>query len=128
VNHETRHQAVLDAHANGGGGTVDREHASAITVAVEATGEILRVAVHDDGIGGADITRGTGLAGLKDRVEALGGQISLGSPPGAGTTLRADLPLTTAHGAPSSQPTGPRLSEPALLAATASGSGQPCRG
>jgi signal transduction histidine kinase len=100
-------------------------HASAITVAVEATGEALYVAVHDDGIGGADITRGTGLAGLKDRVEALGGQISLGSPPGAGTTLRVGLPLTAAHGAPSSQPTGPRLSERARSADGACGATYP---
>jgi signal transduction histidine kinase len=69
-------------------------HASAITVAVEATGEVLRVAVRDDGAGGADFTSGTGLVGLKDRVEALGGRISLDSPRGAGTTLQVELPLT----------------------------------
>jgi signal transduction histidine kinase len=54
--------------------------------------------VHDDGVGGADFTRGTGLVGLKDRVEALGGRISLDSPRGAGTTLRAEVPLTGANG------------------------------
>jgi signal transduction histidine kinase len=74
--------------------------ASAVTVTAEAdtTDAVLRVTVRDDGGGGADVTRGTGLAGLKDRVEALGGRIFLDSPPGAGTTLRAELPLTTAHG------------------------------
>ena len=56
---------------------------------------MLRVAVRDDGDGGADFARGTGLAGLKDRVEALGGRLFLHSPPGAGTSLRAELPLTT---------------------------------
>jgi signal transduction histidine kinase len=75
-------------------------HASAITVTVEAAGQVLRVSVRDDGTGGADITRGTGLVGLKDRVEALGGRISLHSPPGAGTTMRVVLPLTATHGVP----------------------------
>jgi signal transduction histidine kinase len=78
--------------------TAKHAHAAAITVAVEAAGKSLRVMVRDDGAGGADFTRGTGLVGLKDRVEALGGQISLHSPPGAGTTLQADLPLTDAYG------------------------------
>ena len=55
----------------------------------------LRVQVRDDGVGGADFTGGTGLLGLKDRVEALGGRIFLDSPRGAGTTLRVRLPLTT---------------------------------
>jgi signal transduction histidine kinase len=69
--------------------------ASAVTVTVEADAAdaVLRVAVRDDGTGGADFTRGTGLAGLRDRVEALGGRILLHSPRGAGTTLRAELPL-----------------------------------
>ena len=48
--------------------------------------------------GGADLARGTGLTGLKDRVEAIGGRIILHSPRGAGTTLRAELPLTPANG------------------------------
>jgi signal transduction histidine kinase len=84
--------------------TAKHAHASAVTVAVEAAGQNLHVMVGDDGIGGADFTHGTGLAGLKDRVEALGGRISLHSPPGAGTTLQADLPLTDAHGATPNQP------------------------
>ncbi|MDT7684037.1 MAG: hypothetical protein QOG57_4347, partial [Pseudonocardiales bacterium] len=54
--------------------------------------------VRDDGAGGADFTRGTGLVGLKDRVEALGGRISLDSPRGAGTSLRVELPLTATNG------------------------------
>ena len=69
--------------------------ASTVTVTVEVAGDVLRVAVRDDGDGGADFARGTGLAGLKDRVDALGGRLFLHSPPGAGTTLRAELPLTT---------------------------------
>jgi len=69
--------------------------ATAIAVTVEADAEdhLLRIAVRDDGVGGADFTHGTGLVGLKDRVEALSGQILLDSIPGAGTTLRAELPI-----------------------------------
>ena len=76
-------------------------HASAITVTVEAAdtaAAVLRIAVRDDGTGGADFSRGTGLTGLKDRVEALGGRIILDSPPRAGTSLRAELPLAAAGG------------------------------
>ena len=53
----------------------------------------MRIAVRDDGVGGADFSHGTGLVGLKDRVEALGGRILLDSTPGAGTRLRAELPI-----------------------------------
>ena len=66
---------------------------------VEGEGaEVLRVEVRDDGRGGAAVARGTGLLGLKDRVEALGGRIFLDSPPAVGTTLRVELPLTAADG------------------------------
>src|SRR4051794_24595617 len=51
------------------------------------------VEIRDDGRGGADAAGGTGLRGLADRVEALGGRFELESPPGAGTTVRACLPL-----------------------------------
>jgi signal transduction histidine kinase len=67
--------------------------ASAVSVTAEIAGHALRVAVRDDGVGGADFTRGTGLAGLKDRVEALGGRIVLDSPSGAGTSVQVELPL-----------------------------------
>jgi len=49
--------------------------------------------VRDDGTGGADLARGTGLVGLKDRVEALGGSIRVSSRPGEGTQITAELPL-----------------------------------
>ena len=68
--------------------------ASAVTVEAEVAGDALVVTVSDDGAGGASFADGTGLAGLKDRVQALGGRIFLDSPRGAGTTLRAELPLT----------------------------------
>ncbi|WP_432978910.1 AAA family ATPase [Dactylosporangium sp. CA-233914] len=75
-------------------------HASTVTITVETdpTDTVLHVTVDDDGAGGADFTHGTGLLGLKDRVEALGGRITLHSPHGAGTSLRAELPLTATNG------------------------------
>jgi signal transduction histidine kinase len=74
-------------------------HASALTVTVEADAAdaVLRVEVSDDGIGGADFTRGTGLVGLKDRVEALGGRILVHSPHKAGTTLRMEVPISAVN-------------------------------
>ncbi|MGH2475690.1 MAG: sensor histidine kinase, partial [Candidatus Limnocylindrales bacterium] len=67
--------------------------ASVVHVAVEARHQTLRVSVRDEGPGGADPARGSGLVGLKDRVEANGGMMSLQSPPGAGTSLVVELPL-----------------------------------
>jgi signal transduction histidine kinase len=74
--------------------TVKHARASAVTVTVQVADTVLRVAVCDDGAGGADFARGTGLVGLKDRVEALSGRLFLDSPRGAGTTLRVELPLS----------------------------------
>jgi signal transduction histidine kinase len=54
----------------------------------------LRLSVSDDGIGGADPARGSGLTGLTDRVEALGGTISVHSPPDEGTAMQVWLPLS----------------------------------
>ena len=68
--------------------------ASLVNVEVETVGGALRVCVRDDGVGGADPIRGSGLVGLKDRVEALGGAITIHSPPGSGTALRVELPLS----------------------------------
>jgi signal transduction histidine kinase len=53
----------------------------------------LWVCVRDDGAGGADPACGSGLVGLKDRIEAFGGTMTLDSPSGGGTTLVAQLPL-----------------------------------
>jgi signal transduction histidine kinase len=68
-------------------------HASSVSVEIETVGDVLSVTVRDDGTGGAKVSGGTGLVGLKDRVEAVGGRISLDSAPGAGTSLRAEIPL-----------------------------------
>ena len=71
------------------------KHAQASVVDLRAAvaDGVLTLDVRDDGVGGADTGRGTGLLGLKDRVEALGGTISIASPPGAGTTLSMGLPV-----------------------------------
>ena len=67
--------------------------ASTVRVDVETLDGVIRVSVEDDGAGGADPARGSGLVGLKDRVEALGGTIIVESPPRAGTSVRVELPL-----------------------------------
>jgi signal transduction histidine kinase len=66
--------------------------ASSATVEVVRANGDLHVEVTDDGIGGADTERGSGLRGLADRVEALGGQLRVWSPRGGGTRLRAEIP------------------------------------
>ena len=70
------------------------KHARASVIEVRADGRdgALTLSISDDGIGGADPGRGSGIIGLKDRVEALGGTISVLSPPGHGTTLHVQLP------------------------------------
>lgn len=67
-------------------------NASRAGVHVQLEGEKALVEVSDDGRGGADINAGSGLRGLQDRVAALGGRLSVASTPGAGTTIRAELP------------------------------------
>jgi signal transduction histidine kinase len=67
-------------------------HASEVRVAASYEGRTLAVEIADDGIGGAAPAGGSGLRGLADRVEALGGRFTISSPPGRGTTLRAEIP------------------------------------
>ena len=67
-------------------------HASQTSVQVSIAEWLLRVEVMDDGVGGADIAAGSGLQGLADRVEALGGRLSVTSPSGTGTRVVAELP------------------------------------
>jgi signal transduction histidine kinase len=63
-------------------------------VDIRRTGDEVRVLVEDDGVGGADLERGTGLRGLVDRLAALDGTLAIDSPPGGGTRLRARIPCT----------------------------------
>jgi PAS domain S-box-containing protein len=89
---------------------VKHAHASTIDVRVDTAvagdgADELRVCVRDDGRGGADLSGGSGLVGLKDRVEALGGRLWVQSVPGAGTTVQAKLPLSPACGLSSDTPT-----------------------
>jgi signal transduction histidine kinase len=68
-------------------------HATTVHVRVAADDALVVVEVADDGVGGADAAGGSGLRGLADRVEALGGSLGVVSPMGGGTTLRAEIPL-----------------------------------
>jgi signal transduction histidine kinase len=70
-----------------------REHATAVGIEVAESDGVLRLRVRDNGCGGAEVSHGSGLVGLKDRAEALGGYLQVHSPPGEGTTLDIDLPL-----------------------------------
>jgi signal transduction histidine kinase len=71
------------------------KHANAelVTVSVEADQGVLGLSVRDDGVGGAD-PDGSGLTGLRERAEALGGTLRLTSPPGRGTSVDVELPVT----------------------------------
>jgi signal transduction histidine kinase len=73
--------------------TAKHARASRVNARVEAEGATLRLSIRDDGIGGADSGRGSGLIGLIDRVEALGGQMEIASHTGDGTSLLATIPL-----------------------------------
>jgi signal transduction histidine kinase len=68
-------------------------HVQVDQVQVHARCGILRLDVRDDGVGGADPARGSGLIGIRDRVEAAGGTFSVTSPRGEGTHLMIELPV-----------------------------------
>ncbi|MER6205247.1 hypothetical protein [Streptomyces sp. NPDC001642] len=61
-------------------------------------GDFLEVTIADDGVGGADLGHGSGLIGLVDRLEAIGGRLRVTGPPGEGTTLVVRLPLPRTKG------------------------------
>jgi signal transduction histidine kinase len=84
----TAYYVVSEAFAN----AVKYASASAVEIRVEAVEGIMTVQVSDDGVGGADASRGSGLTGIRDRVEAVGGTLAVHSPPGSGTVLTARLP------------------------------------
>jgi PAS domain S-box-containing protein len=81
--------AVAEALTN----AVKHARASVVQVELDTHGEILRLAIRDDGIGGADTRQGSGLVGLSDRIEALGGTLKVASPAGRGTTLLIEIPV-----------------------------------
>ena len=85
----TAYYVVSEALTN----TAKHANASAVHVSVDPVDGIVRLSVRDDGIGGADPTRGSGLVGLKDRVEATGGTLIVQSRPGEGTRLLVELPV-----------------------------------
>jgi PAS domain S-box-containing protein len=68
--------------------------ASEISVALTTSGSEIRTIIEDDGSGGAEASAGSGLVGLIDRIEALGGRFALDSPPGQGTRISIEMPLT----------------------------------
>jgi signal transduction histidine kinase len=72
---------------------VKHAHASEVRVDLVMEHRTVRLSIQDDGRGGAELTRGSGLVGLKDRVEALGGSIEVVSPAGCGTSVLVELPL-----------------------------------
>jgi signal transduction histidine kinase len=73
--------------------------ASQVTVRAEAEDANLHLSIRDDGIGGADSAMGSGLTGLIDRVEALGGKMAVSSQPGSGTSLLVEIPVGVQRGA-----------------------------
>ncbi len=81
--------AVSEALAN----AAKHAHASAVHVELDTPDTALRLAIRDDGIGGADPAKGSGLTGLRDRIEAVGGTLDVTSPAGGGTTLLIDIPI-----------------------------------
>lgn len=87
----TVYHAVCDALAN----AAKHSQASVVQVRLTLTDGIVRLWIRDDGVGGAELTRGSGLIGLTDRVEALDGRFTVASPCGGGTTLEVALPLAS---------------------------------
>ena len=81
--------AVSEALAN----AAKHARASVVHVEVDALDATLRLTIRDDGIGGADPARGSGLTGLRDRIEAVGGTFNVTSPDGGGTTLLIEIPV-----------------------------------
>jgi signal transduction histidine kinase len=79
--------------------------ASVVRVDVDTDDGLVRLDIRDDGVGGADPARGSGLVGLKDRVEATGGTLRVESHPGQGTCLLAELPIDAAQPRTGADPT-----------------------
>jgi signal transduction histidine kinase len=78
--------------------------ASVVKIELDTPDEILQLAIRDDGIGGADPSQGSGLVGLRDRIEALGGTLQVTSPAGKGTTLLIEVPFEAQNSTASPEP------------------------
>jgi signal transduction histidine kinase len=81
--------AVSEALAN----TAKHARASVVHVELDTPNTVVRLAIRDDGIGGADPAQGSGLTGLRDRIEAVGGTLDVTSPADGGTTLLIEIPV-----------------------------------
>lgn len=94
------------------------KHADAtrVWVSLRAHGDFLVLLIRDDGIGGADPHRGSGLIGLVDRIQALGGTIQIESPPGGGTSIGVQLPIFDAFDHLEPTPQRPPVHAPANFA------------
>jgi signal transduction histidine kinase len=75
-------------------------HASQVSVCARVVGETLHLSIDDDGIGGADSSKGSGIVGLEDRIDALGGKLTVNSPVGSGTAIDVTIPLALAPNNP----------------------------
>jgi signal transduction histidine kinase len=73
--------------------TAKHAHASVVNIELDTRDTIMNLAIRDDGIGGADLSQGSGLIGLRDRIEALGGTLQVSSAADTGTTLLIRVPL-----------------------------------
>ena len=71
-------------------------HADRVWISLRVEDDLLHLSIRDDGAGGADASRGTGLTGLTDRLEALGGRIEIESPLGVGTRIESEIPVADA--------------------------------
>ena len=87
--------------------TLKHSDATTASVSVARRGAQLVVEVADDGAGGADRVTGSGLRGLTDRIEALGGRLEVSSPAGAGSRFRAEIPLEQVRPQPKGWCEGP---------------------
>jgi signal transduction histidine kinase len=86
---EAAYYVVSEALAN----TAKHAQASVVKVELDTHDSVLQLAIRDNGIGGADLSAGSGLVGLSDRIEVLGGTFQVTSPAGKGTTLLIEIPL-----------------------------------
>lgn len=87
----TAYFAIAEALTN----AMKHARAESLSVAVGGTEQAMRIEITDDGIGGADISGGTGVSAIADRVATVGGAIRVASPPGGGTSIEIDLPCAS---------------------------------